>query len=112
MAKSKKEKEVVEEAPEMALEAGWGTLDDHPLPDTPPEEPEPEKTAKYGYFHAPCGGLAFYIDHEPSPGEVLKPKNVILMDGSPPKPAEGLFCDHCGQGVGPLQFRHVHPVLA
>lgn len=118
MARKKKAKpaetEVVTEAAEVAPE-GWMSAEDlPPLPtepvevdDAPADAPDAKAPPRYVYRHPACDGNAFFIDHMPHPGELLKRINVRFEDGTTPGPGTLMLCGHCGLSVGPLQTRHV-----
>ena len=54
-------------------------------------------------IHTVCGGIAFYFREKLSIGDVIEAENVVLPDGSQPKPGSEIVCGNCGLKVYTLR---------
>jgi hypothetical protein len=51
-----------------------------------------------------CGQIAFYFKRELNKGDRIEASNVILLDGSQPKPRDRIICGSCNQ---PFHGTHI-----
>lgn len=47
-------------------------------------------------FKPGCGGLIFFVDHQPVPGEIVRAASVRLLDGTPAVEFSPIICGTCG----------------
>ena len=60
----------------------------------------------YEYIHT-CGEIAFYLDHKPVKGEVIKPESITMLDGRHPLRGGRAICGSCGMGVEGFILKNV-----
>lgn len=68
---------------------------------------------KYAYMHSQCGKVAFYIDHMPEPGNIVRAKDFTMLDGSAiascTAPCTPFVCGSCGKKIRYLSYNDVKP---
>ena len=55
-------------------------------------------------YHSVCKGIAFYFLQRLSEGDFILSSNVVLVDGTRPKPGENIRCSTCKQGGGTIGY--------
>lgn len=56
---------------------------------------------KVPIFHITCKGIAFYCNHYPVFGEIMKSADYLMVDGTHPSDITPMICGNCGQHVSP-----------